>query len=360
LLRPDRVFMVLAAPWCAGGVMTSILVALVLAAPAAPAASKPAQPLQPPAEAPPKAVPGQAPVTPGAPPATVELAGAADARKLCDALVPTDRLRFAGGALERGEAEERHAEAREKAIAGRYSVAVPAERLRFAPYIADEGVLTLFRSTMPTTRDGAVRLNASEDAGLPVEADVATARRILAAQREGKLSLQVIFVLADDEESPCFRVPGASQHTIAAEPVAWRYVADGAVLARGGEGADRPSVSVRDGAQPRVRVGRPLDAADGKDVRVAVLDRLDDIEGCYETALDRDPWVDGAIVADLQLAGAGAPEKVRIAADSVQNDELVTCVRDVLATLDLRRVQGRAFVPIHFVLDPPRAGGAAQ
>jgi hypothetical protein len=356
LLRARRVFSVGEASEHPERAMTTpLLVGLLLAASPAEPAPQPAPAAGAPAPQPgPAAAPGPATAgQPAGPAGPVALATADDARGMCEALAPSDRLRFGGSALERGEAEARHDVAREGALAGRYQVVVPATQLRFSPYSADEGVLSLFRHAVPAGADGAVRLHVVEDAGLPVQVDLAAARRILAAQAERKLALEVTFVPAEEDEAPCFHVPGAAAYTVAAEPVAWRYLADGQVLARGGQGADRPLVSARSGARPRVRLGHPV-GEDGA-APVPVDPRQGELEGCYAAALERDPYLDGALVADL---AAGRQERVRIAADSVGSDELAGCVRGALARVELRG-GGRAFLPIHFVLEPPDAGGAA-
>jgi hypothetical protein len=334
----------------------------------APAATAPAQPGPSAAEAPAaKAAPAPE-VLRGAPAAPargepVLLAGAEDARRVCDLLAPVDRFTFDGDAVERGLAEAQRAEERQKALDARYRIEVPAARLRFAPYSPDDRTLSLYRHALPATADGALRLHAVEEGGLPVEADPPTAKRILAAHREGKLVLRVAFVTAEEDEAPCFHVAGTKGWTVSAEPVAWEYLQDGQVIARGGQGADRPLVSAKEGARPRVRVGKVLDAGEGegRELRLAAIDRLEEVEACYATALDRDPWLDGSVVADLALAGEdGAPEAVKIAADSVQDEELVECVRTILATLDVRAGAGRAWLPIHFALDPPGAGAAGN
>jgi hypothetical protein len=54
-------------------------------------------------------------------------------------------------------------------------------------------------------------------------------------------------------------------------------------------------------------------------------------------------------VAELAPSG-----EVRLAADSVQDDAMTSCVRDVLSRPALPREAGeRASVPIHFELLPP-------
>jgi hypothetical protein len=282
---------------------------------------------------------------PQPPPATAAvtpapLASEKDVRALCDAAAPSERRSFDGDILQRGEAAARADADRETALAGRYRVTVPGESLRFAAYAPEDGILSLYRHVLPAAAGGAVRLRLEPDTGLPVEAPASAVRAILAAQQEKKLALEVTFALAEDA---CFHVPGASAYTVAAEPVAWRYVAGEKVLARGGEGADRPLVSAKEGAKPRVEIGTPVDARDEAALRGAVQKRSGDLERCYASALARDPWLDGAIVADLS-------DRARIAADSVGDAALASCARGVLASAG-----SAGYVPVRFVLEAPEA-----
>lgn len=280
----------------------------------------------------------------------VVLATAVEARQLCQQVTPPERLVFGGSSVDRSESTRAHEEGREAALQGRYQVSVPAGQLAFAPYDADEQTLMLWSHAVPVGAEGGARLALVEDAGLPVRADRATARRIADAQREGALALDVTFVFAEEEEAPCFGVTGAPSSTFAAEPVAWAYKVGDEVLARGGEGADRPLVSAAQGARPRVELGKPVDEGGSPEVRTTATQHVRELEGCYDAALKRDPYLDGAIVAALER-GSGA-ERVKIAADTVQDEAFVGCVRTVLARVDVQGA-GRTWLPIHFVLERP-------
>ncbi|HET7754211.1 MAG TPA: hypothetical protein VFK85_09895 [Anaeromyxobacteraceae bacterium] len=284
----------------------------------------------------------------------IVLSTAEQARQLCSAVTPADRLAFQGSAVDRSASGRAHDEEYERALQGRYSVMVPAGQLGFAPYDADEHTLTLWRHAVPTGADGGARLALVEDEGLPVRTDPATARRIVDAQKQGTLALRVTFALAEDEEAPCFAIAGAQASTFAAEPVAWEYVSGDEVLARGGQGGDRPLVSAAQGARPRVELGKPVSEKGGGEVRTTAPDHVRALEGCYTDALKRDPYLDGAIVAALG-AGSG-PERVKIAADTVQDEAFVGCVRGVLARVNAGGA-GRTWLPIHFVLVSPAEAG---
>jgi hypothetical protein len=294
---------------------------------------------------------------PSAPEGLIGISTPDEARQLCRAVTPPDRLALGGSSIERSDAARAHEEGRDAALQGRYRVTVPGKQLAFAPYDSDEHTLALWSHAVPAGAEGAARLALVEDEGLPVRADPATARRLVAAQQEGTLELHVTFVLAEDD-APCFALAGAPASTFAAEPVAWQYVAGDEVLARGGQGADLPLVSAAQGARPRVELGKPVDEAGVFEVRTTAPQHVRDLEGCYNDALKRDPYLDGAIVVALEpLAGA---ERVKIAADSVQDEAFAGCVRGVLARVDVNGA-GRTWLPIHFVLEgPPEADQQIQ
>jgi hypothetical protein len=281
-------------------------------------------------------------------------------RVLCDALTPEERFAPKGDAVARARASREHAAGREAALDGRYDVTLAGDGLRFATYEPEEGRLALSDRSLLTAAGGSLRLWTTEDAGLPVTADEAAARRILEAQRRRTLSLSLVFVLPEDgEEAVCSHAEGALSYTLGVEPVSWRYLDAGAVLARGGEGSDRPPWTVADGARPRVEIAEPLEGGDPS-VQAAVRAHAGGLERCYEGALKSDPGLDGALVADLDFTSGGVARAVHIALDSVQHEGLVTCVRDVLTRVALAGSQGqRAAIPIHFALEPP-AGASGE
>jgi hypothetical protein len=279
-------------------------------------------------------------------------------RALCGALIPDERFAAKGDAVARARADRDHEARREAALDGRYDVTIPGDRLRFGSYDPEEGRLTLSARSVLAAAGGSLRLWTAEDAGLPVTADEAAARRILEAQKRRTLSLSLVFVLPEDgDEAVCSHAEGALSYTLGVEPVRWQYVDRGAVLARGGEGSDRPPWTVAEGARPRVDVAEPLEGG-AAPVQAAVRAHAAGLAKCYEGALKADPGLDGSLVADLDFGPGGVEREVRIALDSVQDEGLVTCVRGVLERVALAGWQGgRVVVPIHFALDPPGESG---
>ena len=300
------------------------------------------------ASSPAEATPTQS--QPSAHEGVVALSTPDEARQLCRAVTPPDRLALQGSSIDRAEAASDHESARDEALQGQYRVSVPGGQLAFAPYDADERTLMLWRHAVPTGAEGGARLALTEDQGLPVRTDPATARRIVEAHQKGTLALEVTFMLAEDDDAPCFSLAGAPASTFAAEPVAWAYVSGDEVLARGGQGSERPLVSAAQGARPRVELGRPVDDGGASNVRTSAPEHVRELETCYSAALERDPYLDGAIVAALE-SGQGQ-ERVKIAADTVQDEAFVGCVRSVLARVDANGA-GRTWLPIHFVLEGP-------
>ncbi len=279
-------------------------------------------------------------------PAPLRLAVAADVRRLCGALEPAERLRPAGDAVDQGEAERAHDLARDRAIAGRYEVVVPAAKVAFAPYDGAAGTLSVKEAAPLPLAGGVARLWPAAERGLPVEVDAAGARRILQAQRQGRLELVLAFDLPDD--AACGASARGDRFTLGVEPVAWRWTEGATVLGRGGAGAERPLLGTAQGARPVIQVGEPLSG--GAEARRAVLAHASELDACYADALRRDPTLDGVIVADL------AGPSPAIAADSIGDAALAACVRKVL-----RGGARSAVVPIRFVLQapgaPPPAGG---
>jgi hypothetical protein len=271
------------------------------------------------------------------------LATAADVARLCGALEPSERLHTKGDAVATGEAEARQDAARDVAVTGRYEVVVPATGIAFAPYDGPERRLSLVEPVQIPFADGTARLWPTEERSLAVEVDAAGARRIIDAQRAGRLILSIVFDLPDD--ATCGKGARGKKFTLPAEPVSWRW-ADGAkVLAHGGAAVDRPLLTVAQGARPRVDVGEPI--AGPPEMKKAVTARAPDLEACYADALRRDPGLDGVLVADL------GGQRPAISADSVGDADLALCVQRVLASLTPG--QGRASIPLRFELEAPGA-----
>jgi hypothetical protein len=281
---------------------------------------------------------------PGADRPVASLVTADDVTRLCRALEPSERMHPEGDAVARGEAEAAHDAAHDAAVVGRYEVVVPGAGLAFAPYDGPERRLQLTEPVQLPFAEGTARLWPTEERGLAVEIDAAGARRVLDAQRTGALTLSVVFDLADD--AACGTGARGKKFTLPVEPVSWRWLVDGAVLARGGAGVDRPLLTAAEGARPRVDVGDPISGP--ADAKKAVLARSTELEACYAEALKRDPGIDGVLVADL------GGQRPAISADSVGDAELATCVARALGPLAPAH-GGRTAVPIRFELEAPGA-----
>lgn len=278
--------------------------------------------------------------------APVRLATADDVARLCRALDPAERVRPAGDAVERGEAEALHAAMRDAAILERYEAVLAAADVPFAPYDGPERRLALQEPVQLPVGDAA-RLWPTEERDLAVEADVSVARRVLDAQRRGALALALVFDLPDD--ATCGSGARGKRFTLPVEPVAWRWLDGETVLAAGGAAAERPLATAAQGARPKVNVGDPI--VGPLEAKKAVAARSADLVACYTEALKRDPAMDGVLVADL----AGA--KPAIAADSVGDEGLAACVAKALGPL-APAAGGKSAVPIRFELAPPGAPDA--
>jgi hypothetical protein len=273
---------------------------------------------------------------------------------LCASLAPAERVRFRGDALERGRAEAAHQAARSLVFGRRYQVVIPGSRIAFEPYDEGEGELAVSPRAVLTGVRGSLRVWASEDAELAVKTSRAEARRILDAQQAGALTLLLTFDLPDEDEagSPCAHAAGSRLYTLAVEPVSWEYASQGEVLARGGEGADRPLITAAKGARPAVEIGEPVGGGAG--LRQAIVARMKELTACYDSALRRDPALDGTLVVEVGLREGRAPS-VRIAADSLQDVLLAACVQGTVAKASFPKRAAAATVPIHFALQAPAA-----
>jgi hypothetical protein len=311
--------------------MTNVLAALLLAAAgAAPAGKAPAT----------RAVPVVSHAETGPDKVPVRLETADDLARLCRTLEPAERVKPAGDALERGEAEARQETARRAALQERYAVRVAAAKLPFAPYDGPERRLALQEPVQLPVADATARLWPTEHRDLAVEADAAAARRVLDAQRRGALSLELAFDLPED--ATCGTGARGKKFTVPVDPVSWRWLDGEAVLAQGGAAAERPLVTAAAGAQPKVEVGDPISGP--LDAAKLVLARGGELEACYREALKRNPGTDGVLVADI----GGA--RTAISADSVGDEQLAVCVQQALAAL---ANGARAAVPIRFLLAAP-------
>jgi hypothetical protein len=278
-----------------------------------------------------------APATP-----VIALAGAPDVVGLCRRLVPAERLRTTGDAVAQGDARAQHERAREEAIVARYEITVPAQRLAFAPYDGEGQRLEVVEPAALRLGDGAATLTASDQLGLPVRVDAGLARRLLAAQRAGRLSLRLVFDLPDD--AVCASDSRGRRFALEVEPVEWSWLEGETALAWGVVSADRPGVSAALGAKAVVEVREPLSGSPA--ARKAVEGRRAELLACYAAALETSPLLDGVLVVDLG-------PRISVSGDSAGSEELARCVEKALAPLGRGP---RASVPVRFELLLP--GGA--
>lgn len=294
------------------------------------------------------------------PGAVLVVEGPTQVRALCDALAPPERAVTRGDAMERSRALEDRAARREAALGRRYRVRLAADHLAFEPYDRDERQLVLSDRNFLQAFGGVLHVWTVEDAGLPVRADPSVARRIVTAAARRTLSLTLTFALPEDDDVTCAHPAGSRAYALGVEPYRWEYAEGDEVLARGGEGGDRPVFTLAQGALPRVEISEPLGDPGGS-VRAAVAARRPELQRCYLRALGANPGLDGAVVAELQLPeGGGTPSEVRVAVDSVQDDAMTGCVRTVLAQTTFPNGGGAAAVPIHFELEVPEPREASN
>ncbi len=282
-----------------------------------------------------------APATP-----VVALAGAPDVVGLCRRLVPAERLRPSGDAVAQGDARDRHELAREGAIVARYQITAPARKVAFAPYDGEGQRLEVVEPASLRLGDGAATLTAADPRSLPVRVDSGLARRLLAAQRAGRLSLRLVFDLPDD--AICASDSRGRRFSLEVEPVEWSWLEGETALAWGGVSADCPGVSAALGATAVVEVREPISGP--PTVRRTVEARRTELLACYAAALESSPLLDGVLVVEL---GSG----VAVSGDSAGSPELAGCVEKALAPLGHGP---RASVPVRFELLLPGSSPAEE
>lgn len=283
---------------------------------------------------------------------TVRLQSPRQVKALCASLAPVERVHFRGDAVARGKARSAHQQARSEAFERRYQVEIPGSSLIFVPFAEDEGELALSpRSSLAAIR-GMLRVWGSEDNDLVVSVGREEARRVLEAQRAGRLVLLLTFNLPEDDEegSPCAHAAASPTYTLAVEPISWVYSSRGKVLARGGEGADRPMIGAAQGARPVVEIGESLPRSG--ELRRAIAARNGELVACYAAALKRDPTLDGTLAMEVK-AGRGKALSVRVAMDSLQDSSLAGCVSQIVAKSELPGGPMAATIPIRFKLVVP-------
>jgi hypothetical protein len=274
----------------------------------------------------------------------VALAGAEDVVALCRRLVPTERLRPSGDAVDQGEVEADHEAARDQAVSGRYELVLPAEKLAFTPY--DRSAQRLSVAEPATVRlSPAAVIYATDEGGLPVQVNATLARKILAARAARRLSLRLVFDLPD--EAVCGADRRGLHFTLGLEPVEWSWTDGDEVLATGSVAADRPAAGLGAGARATVEVGTPI--AGPAAARKVVLARQADLVACYAEALRGSPSLDGVVVVSLG-------PRVAVSADSTGSPDLARCVERALGAL---AGASPASVPIRFELALPRSDGGA-
>jgi hypothetical protein len=119
-----------------------------------------------------------------------------------------------------------------------------------------------------------------------------------------------------------------------------------------GRGPDAPEERSAAGGTPRVEVapatvtGRgPLASA----VTAKAQERVPALLTCFQEALAREPTLDGALVFQVQIDGAGKGASIAVSADTVQDEGLVGCARRALAPVAWGKGgPSTALVPVHF------------
>ena len=289
--------------------------------------------------------------------------------QVCWAARTADRMRFAGNAVQRGQARSRHEEARLRTLETMYTVEVPAAAFAFAEYDPDAGVLSIDTRRNFRLFDGRVELYATGNEPIAFELEAGPAGRLVANQRTGRQKLRLGFLVSFDqpEADPCLIRP-ASRFTVRAD-LAFAEIVDAAsrVVARmtterldefvpdaaelGGGGAQSPAPA------GQVTVTPPTIAAEPR--RRGAIDEWFSSEGAAAIAALLEPCrvagarggrVVGSLAIALDVEASGAPANVRVEMDSMSNQALSSCVVEKIGTVRFPAGRSRARVTLPLLL----------
>lgn len=285
----------------------------------------------------------------------VDLSDPAQARELCLATRPTDRVLFDGDQVERAKATAAYEEGREKAIERLYRVRVPAGGFKVGAYDLKGQSLAIDTRLPLRLSHGAVNV-VLPSGSLALELPPDGASAAMAAVKGGNATLDVFFALDDSTGAPCTGSVAAGVVTLSGDPISAELKDGlGQVVARGEtERADafRGALGGYAGT-PTVTIGAVQTDAGGADPKV-VASKLkaivDPLRACYDRRLREKPTAGGTAVLGVALADGGSVGEVNFIADALGDDVLRDCIEASMKKVRVEGAGGLFRVPIEFKL----------
>jgi hypothetical protein len=284
----------------------------------------------------------------GAEPAALK--GEADVRNLCLGLRPLERVTFAGHPAQRAQAKQDFEKERERLLQTEFAVELPWGGFTVSEWDPAEKVATVAAERPFRAAGGALVFFDPDRDAIDLGALEGAEDALQTALAKGQVSLAVTFRLAEEEGSPC--VSGkAKTYTLAVDLISAELRMAGKALARAlGEGFEPRTGAA---AVPSV-VLKPAPAQDcekcSDEVARSAMAVKPLVEKCYAEALAKQPGLDGSLVLGLAAGKDGKVQVESVVLDSVQNAEVVACVKKAMGAARAPARGGRGMVIVQLEL----------
>lgn len=273
-----------------------------------------------------------------------------EVRSLCLALRPVERVTFTGNPAERAKAKQEFEQERERLLRAEFAVELPWGGFTVSEWDPAEKVATVAAERPFRAAGGALLFFDPDRDDIQLGALEGAADALQTALAKGQAVLAVTFRPAEEEGSPCV-ISKAKTYSLAVDLTSAVLKAGGKPLAKAaGDGYEPRSGA---GGAPAV-VLKPAPAGDcakcSDEVALSAQSARPLIEKCYAEALTREPGLDGSLVLGLSVGKDGKVQVDAVALDSVQNADVVACVKRAVGTARSPAVGGRGMLMVQLEL----------
>lgn len=289
----------------------------------------------------------------------VDLTDVQQAKALCLATRPAERVFFEGDAVAKASAREKYTTERSSAVERLYRLRLPHDGFKLGAYDAKDQSLDLDLSYAPRALQGALTLTLPNDAPMAFEITPQQAKDIAAAMKAGTATLTAYFQLNEDQGAVCSGSVAAGVFNIAALPVSFELQdQSGHALGR----ADSPRAE-RYRAVIGGYSGTPtavLGTVEGDGVDVIPIARklastIEPLKKCYSDRLRERSDAGGSAVIGVEVKASGQVDTVTFIADALGDDTLRKCVEATFKGSSFAGVPGLPTlfrVPVEMKLTP--------
>jgi hypothetical protein len=271
------------------------------------------------------------------------------AATLCTSLQPPERLRLKGGPVSAADQKASYEEKRKAALELEYLLVLQPREFQIAEVDTSAGTISIDTTRPFRGLGGSLTIYDIEVDELTLHMDPANTKAAEAAISGGHATLAVTFKVARDEQSPCFATT-ARAYILATDFVSAALRNGATVLAQTSEeDGFAPQNAIK--GTPSVELV-PMSTDGGAPLPPEFQTRLakvkPDVQRCYETALVKDPSLDGSVVFGWDVRSGKTVPSVQ--ADSVQNDEVVGCLTKAISAVTVPNPK-KTTVAIHLALE---------